>query len=86
MSIDIRDPTREISDQDWENLGWDGRAYVYRLSKLGTGRGQGRGQGRGGGLGTDCAVRGANITGQGPSKKKNSGQGDGTGRGARNGG
>ena len=29
--IEIRDLTREISAQYWENLGWYGRAYVSKL-------------------------------------------------------
>ena len=83
--IYIREPTREISAQDWDNLGWDGRACVSRLCKRGTGRGQGRVQDIGGGRGTDRAVREANVTGQEPYKEQTAGQGDGTGHGDRNG-
>ena len=84
-SIDICDPTREISAQDWEKLGWDGQAYVSRLCNRGIGRGQGGRQVKGDVRGTNSAVREANITSQGPAKEQTAGKGFGTGRGSRNG-
>ena len=83
--VNIRDPTREINDAEWEALGWDGRAYVTRVRTRRRGAGAGRGGGRGRGREVQEVIIPANNTSKITKTSQNTGRGDGLGRGSRNG-
>jgi hypothetical protein len=91
--IDVSDPTRNFTAQEWETLGPANRALVMEMRNRASGQGRGtggRGRGRGRGRDNDEGGRSVNVssvTFEDDAQEHNSGQSEGTRseRGGRNG-